>query len=308
MSGSSSRSPEGRSQDEILRRATLVSVTVGCAVMALKFVAFGLTGSVALLSDALESIVNVVAALAAMAAVRIALRPADERHPFGHNKAEYFSAGLEGALILLAAATIVYEAVGKLAAPEPPERLGLGLGVSVAASVANLVLARSLIRVGSRHRSPALVADGQHVQSDVITSFGVLGGIGLAWGTGWWILDPLVAILVALQILWIGARTVWGSMGGLMDESLPAEEVAGLEGAIRGAMGPALEFHDLRTRHAGPRTFVEFHLVVPGRLPVAEAHAVCDEVEQAIGERLPGAQISIHVEPEGEAQHLGYRR
>lgn len=308
MTGTAEGPGPVRGTGEVLRRATLASFLVGSAVMAMKFVAFGLTGSVALLSDALESIVNVVAAVAAMAAVRIALRPADARHPFGHHKAEYFSAGLEGALILLAAATIFYEAIGKLAAPDAPDRLGTGLGISVAASLVNLALARALIRIGGRHRSPALVADGKHVQSDVISSLGVLLGIGLAWLSGWWILDPLVAILVALQILWIGVRTVWGSMGGLMDESLPLGSVAEVEAAIRGAMGPALEFHDLRTRHAGPSTFVEFHLVVPGSLAVAEAHGVCDEVERAIAERLPGAHILIHVEPEGEAQHLGYQR
>lgn len=298
----------GRQPGEILRRATFASFLVGLAVMALKFVAFTLTGSVALLSDALESIVNVVAALAAMVAVRVALRPADETHPFGHHKAEYFSAGLEGALILVAAGTIFYEAVAKLPHPEPPSQLGLGLAFSVVASLANLALALLLIRVGTRQRSPALVADGRHVESDVISSFGVLAGIGLAWVTGWWILDPLVAILVALQILWIGVKTVWGSMGGLMDEALPAATVEEIGATIRASMGQALEFHDLRTRHAGPTTFIEFHLVVPGALPVAEAHGVCDEIEQAINERFTGAHISIHVEPEGEARHLGYER
>ncbi len=297
-----------RAPGEILRRATFASLVVGLAVMGLKFVAFTLTGSVALLSDALESIVNVVAAVAAMIAIRVALRPADETHPFGHHKAEYFSAGLEGALILVAAGTIFYEAVAKLSRPEPPNQLGLGLAFSVVASLANLALALLLIRTGTRQRSPALVADGRHVQSDVISSFGVLIGIGLAWATGWWILDPIVAILVALQILWIGAKTVWGSMGGLMDEALPAATVAEIAATIQGSMGQALEFHDLRTRHAGPTTFVEFHLVVPGALPVAEAHGVCDEIERALGERFTGAHISIHVEPEGEARHLGYER
>ncbi|QQR72637.1 MAG: cation transporter [Holophagales bacterium] len=297
-----------RAPGEILRRATFASLVVGLAVMGLKFVAFTLTGSVALLSDALESIVNVVAAVAAMIAIRVALRPADETHPFGHHKAEYFSAGLEGALILVAAGTIFYEAVAKLSHPEPPNQLGLGLAFSVVASLANLALALLLIRTGTRHRSPALVADGRHVQSDVISSFGVLIGIGLAWATGWWILDPIVAILVALQILWIGAKTVWGSMGGLMDEALPAATIAEIAATIQGSMGQALEFHDLRTRQAGPTTFVEFHLVVPGALPVAEAHGVCDEIERALSERFGGAHISIHVEPEGEARHLGYER
>lgn len=290
----------------VLRRASLASFLVGSVVLALKFSAYSLTGSVALLSDALESIVNVVAALAAMVAVRVALRPADSTHPFGHHKAEYFSAGLEGALILVAAGTILFEAVRKLAHPGPPGALGLGVAFSLASTLINLGLALSLIRIGTRQRSPALVADGRHVESDVVSSFGVLVGIGLAWATGWWILDPVVAILVALHILWLGVKTVWGSMGGLMDEALPAATVAEIEELIRVAMGSALEFHDLRTRQAGPTTFVELHLVIPGRSTVAEAHDVCDAIEAAIHSRLPGAHISIHVEPEGEAQHQGF--
>lgn len=290
-----------------VRRAILASVAVGVAVLLLKVAAFAVTGSVALLSDALESIVNVVAALAAAVAVRVAQRPADANHPFGHQKAEYFSAGLEGGLILLAALTILFAATRRFLSPSEVQELGTGVLLSVVATAANALLALLLVRTGRRWHSPALVADGHHVASDVVSSLAVVAGVGVAWGTGWWFLDPAVALAAGGYILWLGGRTVRASLTGLMDEAIPPPLAADLEAAVRGAMAPALEFHDLRTRRAGAVTFVEFHLVVPGALTVEQAHGICDRVEEAIARVLEGAEVSIHVEPEGEARHHGFR-
>ncbi|RDI94486.1 cation transporter [Meiothermus sp. QL-1] len=294
-------------------QALLLSLGVAVVVFVLKGLAYLLTGSVALYSDALESVVNIAAAAAALLAVRVSKRPADENHPFGHTKAEYFSAVLEGVLIVLAALAILREAWPRLLAPEPIEELGLGLLLSLLASSLNALLALFLISKGRQARSPAVVADGQHVLSDVMTSAGVLLGVGLAWLTGWWWLDPLLALLVALNILRMGWRLVRDSVGGLMDEALPQEELgrirAALEGALKGlaADGRVLEVHDLRTRRAGPRTFVEFHLVVPGSTTVEQAHQICDQLESALQVSLEGVQTTIHVEPDHKAKHATFR-
>ncbi|PZA08381.1 MULTISPECIES: cation diffusion facilitator family transporter [unclassified Meiothermus] len=292
--------------------AARLSLGAGVGVFGLKWLAFKLTGSVALYSDALESIVNIVAAGAALIAVGVSKRPPDANHPYGHTKAEYFSAVLEGILIALAALAIVIEAWHRLFAPTPPQSVGLGLSLSVGASALNGLLAWFLIRSGRAHRSPALVADGQHLFADVLTSLGVLAGVGLAWLTGWWVLDPLLAMAVAVNILWIGWRLVRDSVGGLMDEALPEAQMGRLQEVIRGhlkdwqADGKVLEVHDLRSRRAGPRTFVEFHLVVPGSLTVEEAHRICDRLEEGLRERVPGVQVTIHVEPEWKAKHSGF--
>jgi len=283
-------------------QAALVSLLVGLLVFALKGLAYLLTGSVALLSDALESIVNVVAALAAYLALRVSAKPPDENHPFGHTKAEYFSAVFEGVLVVLAALSILREALPRLVRPLPLEGVGPGLLVSALAGGVNLALALYLIREGRRHRSPALVADGRHVLSDVLTSLGVLAGVGLATWTGLWVLDPLLALLVAVNILFMGFRLVRHSVGGLMDEGLPEEEKGRLEAALSQLPPGALEVHDVKTRRAGPRSFVELHLVVPGRMPVEEAHRLCDELEARLKEALPGVEVTIHVEPEKEAR------
>ncbi|MER3479370.1 MAG: cation-efflux pump [Meiothermus sp.] len=292
--------------------AARLSLLVGLVVFGLKWLAFGLTGSVALYSDALESIVNIVAAGAALIAVRVSKRPPDANHPYGHTKAEYFSAVLEGILIALAALAIVNEAWHKLFSPAPPQSVGLGLLVSLGASALNGGLAWFLTRSGRAHRSPALVADGQHVFTDVLTSGGVLAGVGLAWLSGWWVLDPLLAMAVAVNILWIGWRLVRDSVGGLMDEALPDAEMSEIQGVIRTRLNPwqkdgkVLEVHDLRSRRAGPRTFVEFHLVVPGSLSVEDAHRICDRLEEGLREQVPGVQVTIHVEPEWKAKHGGF--
>lgn len=283
--------------------AAVVSLVVGVLVLGLKWLAFALTGSVSLYSDALESIVNVIAASIALFAVYYAGRPADVNHPFGHTKAEYFSAVLEGGLILFAAAEIVRAAYGRIVDPVPLQALDVGLGVSVGASVMNAGLAWFLVHHGRRLGSPALKADGMHVWTDVVTSAGVVAGVGLAWATGWWILDPLIAILVAVNILFVGWRLVRYSVGGLMDESVPDDRMARIEGTIREHMDGALEVHDVRTRRGGPVSFIEFHLVVPGTMTVDESHVICDRLEEALQSAIGRCRVSIHVEPEAKAKH-----
>lgn len=282
-------------------RAARLSLLVALWVLGLKALAYLLTGSVALLSDALESTVNVAAALLALFAIRFAQRPPDETHPFGHSKAEYFSAVLEGVLVVLAAFLIAKESIPRLLHPRPLGDLGPGLLVSLLASLINGLLAWYLLRQGRRLRSPALTADGYHVLSDVLTSVGVLAGVGLAWATGLWVLDPLLALLVAGNILLMGFRLVRQSVGGLMDEGLSPAEVGRIRKTIAEALGGrALEVHDLKTRKAGNRAFLEFHLVVPGSMTVEEAHRLCDELERALEETFPGLAVTIHVEPESE--------
>lgn len=283
-------------------RAALYSLLTGLFVLALKGLAYLLTGSLALFSDALESIVNVVAALVAYLALRVSARPPDENHPFGHTKAEYFSAALEGVLVVLAAFSIAKEALPRLVRPVPLEGLGPGLLLGALAGGVNLALALYLIGQGKHHRSPALVADGRHALSDALTSFEVLVGVGLAAWTGFWALDPLLALVVAANILLMGFHLVRHSVGGLMDEGLSGEEKKRLEAALSRLPSEAIEVHDLKTRRAGPRSFVELHLVVPGRMPVEEAHRLCDELEARLKAALPGVEVTIHVEPEGEAK------
>lgn len=286
--------------------AARLSLVVALLVLGLKAFAYLLTGSVALLSDALESLVNVAAALLALLAIRFAQRPPDETHPFGHSKAEYFSAVLEGVLVVLAAFLIAKESIPRLLHPGPLGDLGPGLLVSLLASLINGLLAWHLLRQGRRLRSPALTADGYHVLSDVLTSVGVLAGVSLAWATGLWVLDPLLALLVAGDILLMGFRLVRQSVGGLMDEGLSPAEVSRIRKTIAEALGGrALEVHDLKTRKAGNRAFLEFHLVVPGSMTVEEAHRLCDELERALEKEFPGLVVTIHVEPEKERKELG---
>ena len=288
-----------------LTRTALRSVLVALLVLGLKALAYLTTGSVALYSDALESTINVVAALGAYFALRLSARPADAGHPYGHSKAEYFSAVTEGVLIVLAAVSIIWTALPALQHPRGVEAPLLGLLISGGASVINLVWARVLLQIGRERRSPALIADGKHVMSDVVTSAGVLGGVVLAKLSGWSVLDPLLALLVAVNILWSGYGLVRDSVGGLMDAAVNP----GTEHLIRQAMSEhaegALEAHDLRTRHAGAVTFIEFHLVVPGEMSVQEAHDICDRLEEAIQAVVDGANVTIHVEPQEKAKHHG---
>jgi cation diffusion facilitator family transporter len=281
------------------------SVAVSAAVLVLKLVAWGLTGSVALLADALESVVNVAAAAAALAAVRFADMPPDANHPYGHAKAEYLSAVLEGALIVVAAVLILQQAWESWQAPRAPEQPVLGLAVSAAATAANAGWAVVLTRRGRSLRSPALLADARHLFADVVTSTGVLAGIAVVAATGLLWFDPLLAALTAANILWSGGRLVRTSVGGLMDEAVQPELLGRIRGALSASAEGAIEAHDLRTRHAGRLTFIDFHLVVPGAMRVDEAHAICDRIEAALKAEVDGAVITIHVEPEGKAKHRG---
>ncbi|MDQ2094137.1 cation diffusion facilitator family transporter [Rhodalgimonas zhirmunskyi] len=273
------------------------SLILGLAVLGLKTVAAWLTGSVALMADALESIVNVATALAAMVAIRVAAIPPDDNHPYGHHKAEFFSAVLEGVLIVIAALFILRDAWGNLFAPLALVTPGMGLAISILATALNAGWAFVLIREGRKMRSPALVADGRHLLADVITSVGVTVGLVLAIVTGWWLLDPLMAIVVALNILWSGGRVILESLSGLMDEAVPPRMMEQVRAAIAAEAGGALEAHDLRTRHAGPVTFIDFHLVVPGEMSVFDSHEICDRIEERLRNELGEARISIHVEP-----------
>ena len=281
------------------------SILVGLVVLALKTFAWWLTGSVALMSDAMESIVNVATAVAALIAIRIAARPADRDHPYGHHKAEFFSAVLEGVMIIVAALLILREAWHGFLAPRMLEAPLEGLLVNGSASVLNALWCWVLISRGRRLRSPALVADGHHLLSDVISSGGVVLGVALAVVTGWAVLDPALAALVAVNILWSGWKVMTSSLSGLMDEAVGDETLEGIRATISDNATGALEAHDLRTRHAGPRTFIDFHLVVDGQTTVDAAHDICDRIEQALKATVPGSMITIHVEPEHKAKHSG---
>ncbi|WP_092887082.1 cation diffusion facilitator family transporter [Roseicitreum antarcticum] len=281
------------------------SLIVGAAVLGLKTLAWWLTGSIALLSDALESIVNVVTALAALIAVRLAAKPPDAGHPYGHHKAEFFSATLSGLLIILAALVILREAYVGLMTSHSLAAPVLGLAVNGAASVLNAVWAWVLITRGRALLSPALAADGRHLMTDVITSGGVMVGLVLALMTGWWFLDPLMAGLLALHIMWSGGRVVQGALSALMDEALPEDTLDTIREVIATHATGAVQAHDLRTRHAGSVTFIDFHLVVPGDTRVDDAHEVCDRVEAALIGAIPQAIITIHVEPDHKAKPQG---
>jgi cation diffusion facilitator family transporter len=291
-------------QDEraAIARVALTSIGVAIAAMGIKYLAFVKTGSVALYSDALEGIVNVFTGLLALLAIKVSARPADRNHQFGHYKAEYFSAVVEGVLIVIAALLILREAWAALQSPRTMTEPVIGLLISGAATALNAGWAQFLIRWGGVRRSPALVADGHHIMTDVATSVGVIVGLMVATLTGWPVLDPLIAAAVAVNILWTGWRLMQSSLSGLMDESVPAADLERIRTSIaESAKGlGAIEVHDLRTRHAGPVTFIEFHLVVPGAMTVAESHRICDTLESAIGETMKGAEVLIHVEPEGE--------
>jgi cation diffusion facilitator family transporter len=265
--------------------------------------AWWVTGSVALLSDGLESFVNVAAAFIAFFVIRYAQKPADHDHPFGHHKAEYLSAVTEGVLIVVAALLIVNEAIGHLASPRMLDAPALGLAINFVAGVVNAVWAQLLIRAGRKHRSPALEADGRHIMSDVVTSVGVLIGLLLALATGYAIFDPVLAILVAVNILYQGWKVISQSIGGLMDQAVPPEEEEEIKQAIATHATGSIGVHDLKTRKAGSVTFVDFHLVVPAAMTVGEAHDICDRLEDAIRAAHVGASITIHVEPEGEKAH-----
>lgn len=283
----------------------LISIGVGTVVLGLKAGAWWLTGSSALYSDALESVVNVAASIVAAAALFYATRPADKNHPYGHDKAEFFAAVLVGVLIIVAALSIFENGWATWSQPVPIQSPWIGLSLNLAATVLNGVWAVVLGEAGRRSRSAALKADARHLWSDVATSGGVIAGVGVVLATGFLWLDGAVAIAIGLHVLWSGWGVVRESVGGLMDEA-PSEEIMERTRDLlhRSAEG-AIEAHDLRMRLVGRVTYLEFHLVVPGSMHVADAHVICDRVEAALKAETPGLIVTIHVEPEGKAKHSG---
>jgi cation diffusion facilitator family transporter len=273
-----------------------LSIAAAVVTIGLKSTAWLLTGSVGLLSDAVESLVNLVAAVMMLLMLRVAARPADEEHAFGHTKAEYFASGVEGALILVAAGAIAWTAVERLLAPRPIEQAGLGLLVSTGASLVNLGVALVLLRAGKRHRSIALEADAHHLLTDVWTSVGVLLGIGLVALTGWQRLDPIVALAVAANIVWSGFQLVRRSALGLLDTALPAPEQEALRQVVERYTSESLQFHAIRTRQAASRRFISMHVLVPGDWTVRRGHDLLERIEQDIHAAIPQATVLTHLE------------
>lgn len=287
---------------KFVAKLALASIAVGLLVLGLKAAAYLVTGSVALYSDALESVINVATAIAAFLAVRLSAVPPDANHPYGHQKVEYLSAVVEGVLIVVAALAILRKAYFGLMDPHPFSAPVPGLALNILASLINAAWCFVLLRYGRRYRSPALVADAKHLLSDVITSVGVVAGVVLVVLTGWTPLDSIVAALVALNILWWGWSLMRESVGGLMDEAVSNEILSDIRLVISREAEGAIEAHDLRTRTAGPTVFIDFHLVVPGAMSVEEAHDICDRIEAALKEEMSHAVITIHVEPEDKAK------
>jgi cation diffusion facilitator family transporter len=280
-----------------LTRYAWLSVAAALVTIALKLLAAALTGSVGLLSDALESLVNLGAALMALWMLRIAVQPADEDHAYGHSKAEYFASGFEGMLVVLAAGGITYAAVPRLLDPRPLEQAGLGLGVSAGAAAVNLIVSRLLMTAGRRYRSIALTADARHLMTDVWTSGGVILGVGLVALTGWQVVDPLIALAVAVNILFIGRRLLMESVSGLMDAAWPAEEQALLRRVLDQFRAKGVQFHAVRTRRSAARRFASFHVLVPGAWTVQQGHELLEEIERCLRERLAGVTVFTHLEP-----------
>lgn len=285
--------PERRS----LVRFAWLSVAAALVTMGMKTVAYLVTGSVGLLSDALESSVNLVAAIVAVIAIRVSERPADDEHTFGHAKAEYFSAGVEGGMIFIAALGIFWTSIDRLLNPTELSSLGIGLAVSTGAALVNLGVALVLLRAGKAERSITLEADGRHLLTDVWTSAGVLVGVGLVALTGWESLDPVVALLVGVNILWTGFGLLRRSASGLMDASLDEAELSAISAILATHEAIDVQFHALRTRQAGRRSFVSFHLLVPGAWTVQRGHDLAEIVEEEIRQKVPGAMVFVHVEP-----------
>lgn len=281
-----------------LQRIAALSIGVGGLVLLLKLLAWWVTGSIALLSDALESLVNVATAVTTLLAVRYAARPVDRTHPYGHAKAELLSAAIEGGLIIAAALVILQQAIAGLASPPVLTAGPAGLALNAAASVVNGLWCVILIREGRRNLSPALEADGHHLLSDVVSSLGVLGGTTAALLTGWAILDPATACLVALHVLMTGGKVLLSAGRGLMDEAPPEDIMTMLRQTIAGHASEATDMHDLRARRAGRQIFADVHLVVPAGMTVDHAHGICDRIEAHLAEVLPDCSLTIHIEPD----------
>ena len=281
------------------RKMALLSIATSIATLALKFGAYFLTDSVSLLSDALEALVNLAAGLVALTALTIAEQPADDRHTYGHDKAEYFSTGVEGTLILFAAVSIIYAGWNRFLHPAPPlENLGWGITVGLLAAAMNYTTARLMLKVAAKHDSVTIEADAKHLLTDVWTSAGVLGGLlVIVFLPEWQILDALIAVAVGLHIVVTGVDLLRRSIDGLMDTALSPQEISTAEALIRAGLPAGVGFHALRTRKAGARRFIEFHLVLPGETSVRESHALCDRLEESIATHLARASVTIHVEP-----------
>lgn len=274
-----------------------LSILAALVTFGMKSAAYLLTGSVGLLSDAAESLVNLAAAVTAFFCLWISQKPVDRSHTYGHEKIEYFSSGIEGTLILFAALGIAWAAIERLLNPSALHELGPGLAVSLAAAGVNFAVAQVLLRTGRKHQSIVLEADGQHLMTDVWTSIAVLVGLGLVWLTGWDILDPFLALLVAANIVWTAFDLMRRSVDGLMDHALPTEEQDQLRQAIDKELPPGCHYHAMRTRRAGARRFVDFHLLVPGDWSVQKAHDLSDRIEAALQGVYPGMEATIHIEP-----------
>jgi cation diffusion facilitator family transporter len=280
-----------------LTRYAWLSIATAVATILLKITAYLLTGSVGLLSDALESSVNLVAGVVALIVLTIAARPPDEEHAYGHDKAEYFASGVEGTLILLAAGTIGYTAVTRLFNPQPLEQVGLGLLITGVASLLNLVVARVLLQAGRQYRSVTLEADARHLLTDVWTSVGVIVGVAAVWLTGWTILDPLVALAVAAHILYWAFTLLRQSANGLMDAALPPEEIAQAEAILRRVLPEGTTYHALRTRQSGAQRFISVHIQAPGDWTVQRGHTLLEEVEMTLIREMAPVSIITHIEP-----------
>ena len=280
-----------------LKRYAWLSISAAIATILLKGIAWWLTGSVGLLSDALESFVNLAGALMALAMLSLAGTPADDRHAYGHGKAEYFSSAFEGFLILVAAFSIGYTAIDRWLHPQALQDVGVGLLVSVVASVINLLAARELLKAGREFNSITLEADAKHLMTDVWTSVGVIAAVAMVWVSGWLWLDPLIALLVALNIVWTGWQLLHRSASGLMDEALPEEQLAAIESVLANYRRLGLDFHALRTRQAGRLAFITLHVLVPGEWTVQRGHDVVEEIEAGIRAVVPFSHLTTHLEP-----------
>jgi cation diffusion facilitator family transporter len=280
-----------------LQRYAWLSIAAAVTTILLKGIAWWLTGSVGLLSDALESFVNLAGALMALAMLTLAASPADDKHAYGHGKAEYFSSAFEGLLILLAAVSIAYTAIDRFLHPQAIEAVGVGLLVSVVASLINLFAARELLQAGRAHNSITLEADAKHLMTDVWTSVGVIIGVSLVWLSGWLWLDPLIALVVAANIVWTGWQLMSRSASGLMDAAIPVEQIASIEAVLATYREQGLDFHALRTRQAGRQAFISLHVLVPGEWTVQRGHDVVEVIEAGIRAVVPFSHLTTHLEP-----------
>lgn len=285
-------------KNKSLKKFAYLSIVIALIVMVLKFSAYIYTGSVGLLSDALETIVNLIAATIALIMIHISEKPADERHEFGHSKAEYFSSAIEGGLIFVAATSIIWFAIPRLINQQSIQNINIGLVVSFGASVINFIVAKVLINNGKKNNSLLLIADGKHLMTDVWTSAGVIAGIVIVKITGLLILDPIIAILVAINILWTGYKLIKDSANGLMDVSIPQDEIEIVENYLSYWKAKNIKYHSLMTRQAGRQRFISLHLLMPGEWTVQKGHDIADIIEEEIEEKFNGPTTVItHIEP-----------